>query len=196
MSEQPSKQPQERGHRKPLEPNAAAELQQILDGLRRTIIDKAEQVSAGAAIQSDDLAWAYRVTVEFGEEPPRWETAKGSQAIISAALRENRICEVISYLLAIAIFAAGLSLVISAGFGDAPLESRIGSLVAGAVLEIVFLVPLRIAVNSRRHNIALRVLGLLIDKVDDPEKLVGLLHPFAQTVAGSTKLGATDVETS
>jgi hypothetical protein len=131
MSQQPSKKSSEQRRRKPLDPNAADELQRELDRLRQDIIDRADQTATEDTIQSEDVYHAYKAIVDYRDEPV------DSQAIISTALRENRICEVISYILAIAIFAAGLSLVISAGFGDAPLEARIGSLAAGSLLEMV-----------------------------------------------------------
>ena len=46
---------------------------------------------------------------------------------------------------------------------------------AGSIVELLILIPFRFAINSRRHNISLRMLGLIINRVDDPKKLAPLL---------------------
>jgi hypothetical protein len=48
-------------------------------------------------------------------------------------------------------------------------------IVGGSVFELLILVPFRFAINSRKHNIAIRMLGILLDKVDDPQKLTAVL---------------------
>jgi hypothetical protein len=48
--------------------------------------------------------------------------------------------------------------------------------------------PFRFVINSRRHNIALRMLGLILNRVDDPKKVAPLLKDtFLAVVLGKAQ---------
>jgi hypothetical protein len=86
--------------------------------------------------------------------------------------------------MAVILFVFGLIL-LSVGLVNGDLATRVGCLVGGSVVELLILIPFRFAVNSRRHNIAMRMLGLIINRVDDPKKLAPLLKDtFLAVVLG------------
>ena len=115
-----------------------------------------------------------------------------SQAIISQALRENRLIEWVSYFMSIVLFAFGLMLLYQGAFSS-DTGTRVGCLLSGSIVELLILVPFRFAINSRRHNIALRMLGLIINRVDDPKKLAPLLKDtFLSVVMGQPQFGVNE----
>jgi len=64
-------------------------------------------------------------------------------------------------------------------------------MISGSVLETLLLMPLRLAINCRRQNIAIRMIGMLIDKVHDPKKLSSLLSQvFRAVVVGDLPLAS------
>jgi hypothetical protein len=110
-----------------------------------------------------------------------------AQEVISQALRENRSIEWISYGMALVLFVSGLLLL---GFGVAKddVATRVGAFVSGSIIELLILIPFRFAINSRRHNIALRMLGLILNRVDDPKSVAPLLkETFVSVVLGKAQ---------
>lgn len=87
--------------------------------------------------------------------------------------------------MAVILFVFGLVLLsIGVAYGD--VATRVGCLVSGSIVKLLILVPFRFVINSRRHNIALRMLGLIINRVDDPKKLAPLLKDtFLSVVVGN-----------
>jgi len=113
-----------------------------------------------------------------------------AQAIISQTLRENRAFEWVSYAMALSLFVLGIILVGVGVFAGKGATYSVTSIVGGAVFELLILVPFRFAVNSRKHNIAIRMLGILLDKVDDPRKLTAVLQDtFLAVVVGKLPTG-------
>jgi hypothetical protein len=109
-----------------------------------------------------------------------------AQAVISQALRENRVVEWISYGMALVLFLVGL-IVLAAGIVHGDAGTRLGSFLGGSIMELLIVVPFRFAINSRRHNIALRMLGLVLNRVDDPKRLAPLLREtFLAVVLGNS----------
>jgi hypothetical protein len=89
--------------------------------------------------------------------------------------------------MAIILFVFGLVL-LSVGVALGDTATRIGAFAAGSIVELLILIPFRFAINSRRHNIALRMLGLIINRVDDPKKLAPLLKDtFLAVVLGRSE---------
>jgi len=89
--------------------------------------------------------------------------------------------------MAAAMFVFGLALLCIGIFADDSATYRVASIVGGSVVELLLLLPLRFAINSRRHNIAIRMLGILLDRVDDPKKLSTLLKDtFLAVVFGNS----------
>ncbi len=164
-----------------LEPHANRELSSALDALRGSIVAEAGSLAQGAAISEEDVHVAY--TRIMGRTPE--STVVGdAQSIISQALKENRVVEWVSYGMTIALFVVGLTLLmIGALAPDIP--TRVGFLASGTIVELLILAPVRFAMNSRRHNIAIRVLGIVLSRVQDPKDLAPLLkESFLRIVLG------------
>jgi hypothetical protein len=183
-------EPQERGESetanlgKPLDPSATRALQGLVSDLREALLVEANRLSDDNYITDDDLVRAYkrlsfpnRDSLEFAD----------AQVVISQAMRENRLFEWVSYGMAVVLFLFGLVLLgVGAAPGDA--ATRVGALSGGSIVEILILIPFRFVINSRRHNIALRMLGLILNRVDDPKKVAPLLKDtFLAVVLGKAQ---------
>lgn len=176
MSE-PSKNPE-----RLLDPSANEAFQQLVAGLREALLAEAQRISVGGRITDDDLYEAYKRLSYPSKDSIQFADA---QSVISQALRENRVIEWVSYVMAVILFFFGLVL-LSVGLLNGDVATRVGCLVGGSVVELLILIPFRFAVNSRRHNIAMRMLGLIINRVDDPKKLAPLLRDtFLAVVLGN-----------
>jgi len=169
---------------KPLDPLATRALQRFVSDLRDALLVEANRVSNHDRVTDDDLHEAYK-RLSF----PNQDTLAfaDAQAVISQALRENKAFEWFSYGMAVVLFLFGLVL-LGAGVASADAATRIGALCGGAVVEILILIPFRFAINSRRHNIALRMLGLILNRVNDPKKVAPLLKDtFLAVVLGKAQ---------
>ncbi len=168
---------------KPLDPAAERALAELFRDLRRALISRASELSIADTLTDDDLHLAYQ---RFGFPDRDALRFADSQAVISQALRENQAIEWISYGMAIVLFVFGLTLL---GFGIAygDVAVRIGAFFGGSIVELLILIPFRFAINSRKHNIALRMLGIILNRVDDPKKVAALLKDtFLAVVLGKT----------
>ena len=164
-----------------LDPSANLAFQQLVADLREALLTEAQRTSVGGRITDDDLMLAYKRLSYPTKDSMQFADA---QAVISQALRENRVFEWVSYGMGMILFVFGLIL-LSIGLVNGDLATRVGCLVGGSVVELLILIPFRFAVNSRRHNIAMRMLGLIINRVDDPKKLAPLLKDtFLAVVLG------------
>ena len=167
-----------------LDPAALRAFQELVGDLREALLREAAKRSTDGHITEEDLVAAYRVLSFPSKEAIQFADA---QAIISQALRENRLIEWVSYGMAIVLFIFGLVL-LSVGAIASDTTTRAGCLAAGSIVELLILVPFRFAINSRRHNIALRMLGLILNRVDDPKKLAALLKDtFLLVVLGKAQ---------
>lgn len=165
-----------------LDPSAAAALPQILAELREALLARATWTAKGEKIAEEDLNLAYEQLRFPHEDSLQFSDA---QAVISQALRENRILEWVSYGMAVVLFIFGLFL-LSVGTISQDSATRIGALIGGSIVELLILLPFRFAINSRRHNIALRMLGVILNRVDDPKKIAPLLKDtFLAVVMGT-----------
>jgi hypothetical protein len=172
-----------------LDPSANEAFQGLVADLREALLSEALRTAVGGRITDEDLLQAYkrlsyptRDSIQFAD----------AQAVISQALKENRIIEWVSYVMAVILFAFGLVL-LSIGLANDDVAARVACLCSGSVVELLILIPFRFATNSRRHNIALRMLGLIINRVDDPKKLAPLLKDtFLCVVLGKPQFKATD----
>ncbi len=170
------------------DPEALQAFQDLVDGLRESLLAEADKLSSDGHITEDDLLAAYKVLEYPSRDSLQFADA---QAVISQALRENRLFEWISYGMAIILFLFGLFL-LGAGAVASDVTTGVGRLAAGSIVEMLILVPFRFAINSRRQNIALRMLGLIINRVDDPKKLAPLLKDtFLSVVLGKTQFHVT-----
>lgn len=169
---------------KPLDPSATRALQTLLADLRDALLVEANRASSDEHITHEDLFQAYKRLSFPSKDSLAFADA---QSVISQALRENRTFEWVSYGMAIVLFMAGLGL-LGAGVVSADAATRIGALCGGTLVEILILIPFRFATNSRRHNIALRMLGLILSRVNDPKKVAPLLKDtFLAVVLGKAQ---------
>lgn len=160
-----------------LDPEADAAVDALVREFRGLLIKETNKLAAGESLGPHHLDDAYRnlMRPRFGE----------AQAIISQTLRENRVIEWVSYGMATVLFIFGLALLSLGVLRDGDTTYRIASIISGSVVELLLLLPFRFAINSRRHNIAIRMLGILLDRVDDPRKLSSLLKDtFLAIVVG------------
>jgi len=183
MSE-PSKNPE-----RLLDPSVNEAFQGLVADLREALLSEAQRTSVGGRITDDDLLLAYtrlsyptKNSLQFAD----------AQAVISQALKENRTIECVSYVMAVILFGFGLVL-LSVGAINSDVATRVGCPLGGSIVELLILVPIRFAIKSRRHNIALRMLGLIINRVDDPKKLAALLKgTFLSVVLGKPEFKVTN----
>lgn len=173
----PSRQP-----KKSLDPSVNSAIQELVSDLRDSLLAEAEKIAVGERITDDDVLLAYKQLSYPSKESIQFTDA---QYVISQALKENRAFEWVSYAMAVILFVFGLA-VISAGLVSGDVSTRVTCVLGGSVIELLILIPFRFAINSRRHNIALRMLGLIINRVDDPKKLAPLLKDtFVSVVLGN-----------
>jgi hypothetical protein len=172
-----------------LDPSANEAFQGLVADLREALLSEALKTAVGGRITDEDLLLAYKRLSYPTKDSIQFADA---QAVISQALKENRIFEWVMYVMAVILFVFGLVL-LSVGLLNGDLATRVPCVVGGSVVELLILVPFRFAINSRRHNIALRMLGLIINRVDDPKKLAPLLKDtFLSVVLGKPQFKVRD----
>jgi hypothetical protein len=94
--------------------------------------------------------------------------------------------------MAIVLFVFGLVL-LGVGVANGDVATRMGAFLGGSVVELLILIPFRFAINSRRHNIALRMLGLILNRVHDPKNVAPLLKDtFLAVVLGKANYKGMD----
>jgi hypothetical protein len=169
---------------KPLDSSATRILQELVADLRDSLLVEANRSSNDDHITDDNLYQAYDRLSFPNKDSLAFADA---QAVISQALRENKAFEWVAYGMAVILFLFGLIL-LGVGVASADAATRIGALCGGSIVEVLILIPFRFAVNSRRHNIALRMLGLILNRVDDPRKVAPLLKDtFLAVVLGKAQ---------
>lgn len=173
---------------KPLDPNATIDLQTIIEDFRELLLYHANQKSEGDRITAQNLRDVSEQMKGLNRElRDGLRASADAQAVISVALKENKFVEWISYIMALILFAFGLFLLWK-GATDSDVSTRIGTLISGSIIELLILIPFRFAINSRRHNIALRMLGIILDRVTDPKKVAPLLKDtFMGVVLGQAQ---------
>lgn len=159
----------------PLEGDANTVLDQRVAAFRLRLIATAEEIyssrGAGGGISADDVQAAYQ-----GLTAPDSSLRSDAQKNVAIAFKENRSFQIIGYGMALALFGFGLFLLGYSAFGPTDAVGRVASLVGGSFAQILLLIPLRFAVNARRNNFAIRILGYLLDQVDDPQLLAELIR--------------------
>jgi hypothetical protein len=161
-----------------LDSSAAALVTDLTTEFRECFLTRAAQNARGTSVTTADIEKAHK---QWAFPTPESLELADAQTIISRALSENRAVEWVSYGMAVVFFFVGLYLLLK-GAATADLAARVGHLAGGSIVELMILVPFRFAIHSRRHNIALRMLGMIIDRVDDPKKLAALLKETYLTV--------------
>jgi hypothetical protein len=106
-----------------------------------------------------------------------------AQKNIRAALKANRIIEFASYVMAAILFLLGIFLIVYGVLGPVDVAGRVAALIGGPVTSLLLLLPWRFAINARRHNVAISLLGFLLDRVDDPRLLSRLIRQLLNEVA-------------
>lgn len=165
-----------------LDRDATSELAKLLAEVRERVLSRASLDAKDHDIGAADVRRAYDA---IGYPDP---AVSDAQRIVSTALAENRIVEWFGYGMAAALFVAGMVLVFVGVFGTTN-GVKVSAILAGTVFELLLLFPIRVAVNSRRHNIAIRMLGILLDRVHDPNKLSQILAKHFKDTLFPDRLG-------
>ncbi|MBI3824337.1 MAG: hypothetical protein HY289_16855 [Planctomycetes bacterium] len=103
-------------------------------------------------------------------------TTNEVQAVISVALSENRAVEWVGYAMAVILFGVGIFLLCAGIFINNEPGVKISSIAGGISANLFFMIPLRMAVRSRRDNIRTRLFGTVLARVSDPNAIKKLLH--------------------
>jgi hypothetical protein len=156
---------------KQLDPAALQASLQYRDALYEELLAKAQAISRASRITADEVHCAYWQIVYPNKE---MRPFADSQVYISQALEENRGAERIAFSMAMALFLVGL-VAIGMGIAQGDAAVRLANFFGGTIVELLVLVPFRFVVNSRRHNISIRMLGILLEGVDDPKKVAAML---------------------
>ncbi len=171
----------------PLDFETEQTLLQMLGQFKELLVAKARQTATSNPIGVDDLELAYKDLLSR----PGGPDVLDAQAIVSLSLRENRIFEWLAYAMAVLLFVMGAGLVGAGVFAGTDASYRVSSIVGGSLFQVLLLIPFRFAIHSRKHNIGLRMLGILIDRADDPRKLAEILkNTFFAVVVGRIPEGA------
>ena len=156
------------GDPQPLEMGVKGALEEASDEFEELLLAEAARRAAGGPITEAHVRQAFEHLLDPN-------LRKDVQAIISRALRENRAFEWLTYVMSLGLFALGAVLLGAGVLAGGDLGSRVPMLVGDSVPAVLLLPALRFAINSRRHNISIRIVGLLLDRAGDPKALKPLL---------------------
>lgn len=170
------------GFERRLEASATTVLPELVAQLRADLLREASRLSADGSITAEELQCAYSHST-FASQ--RDNPTADAQLIVSRALRENRLVEWGAYGMALVLFLFGLIL-LSLGVLHGDLTTRAGALLSGSVTELLILLPFRVAINSRKHNIALRMVGHILAFAQNDRKVAAALlkDTFVAVVLG------------
>jgi hypothetical protein len=155
-----------------LDVRAEESLSRFVSHTKKLLVDKAIKIADGRPVEPDDLEEAYAAIT--GRQVDK--SIVDAQAIISWALRENRTFSGVSYTMALSLLLLGIIVVVAGIFSGVGATYRVSSIVGGMLFELLALIPFKFAANSHKHTLAIRMLGVLLDRVDDPRKLAAVLH--------------------
>ena len=150
---------------------------------RSMLLKEAAKLAGGRSISEAHIHRAFDNLLKVDPATSR----TGAQKTISTAFKENRPYEWVAYGMAVALFVVGIVLLLVGTFSAQETASRIALLLTGSFSEIMLWAPLRFAANCRRNNFQIRVLGILLDRVDDPDTLSRLLRDTFPGLFGPMK---------
>jgi len=139
---------------------------------------------SGGGVSGEHVEAAYRQLTTLDR---RLRTP--AQANITTAFQENRFIQMAGYGMALVLFAFGIFLLGYSAFGPTDAVGRVAGLIGGSFAQVLLLIPLRFAVTARRNNFAIRILGYLLDRVDDPQLLAELVRRLIGEVAPGSATG-------
>lgn len=165
-----------------LDASAARYLKLLLDSVRQTLLRDALEISDGDSIREDHLYFAAKplmardsVGGEFGKRVQKNLRRVRAKSVIEKSIRRNRPYELMALVFSVLLFILGLLLILWAAlFSEQSLEI-VARLVGGVVCGGLLLVPFRYAVEIHRHNVALDLLGHVLDQCDDDVNLAAAL---------------------
>jgi hypothetical protein len=147
-------------------------LSRFVSHFKKLLVDEATKTANGQPVEPDDLEEAYAAIT--GRQVDK--STVDAQAIISWALRENRTFEGISYAMTFSLLLVGIIVVVAGIFSGVGATYSVSSLVGGILFALLAFIPFKFAVNSHKHTLAIRMLGVLLERVDDPRKLAAVLQ--------------------
>jgi hypothetical protein len=171
----------------PLEADANTILEQRVGDFRQRLMATAEELYSasrqGGGITGAHVEAAFRRLTDLATSP-----RSAAQQNITTAFPENRFIQIAGFGMALTLFGFSLFLLGYGAFGPTDAIGRVASVVGGSFAQVLLLIPLRFAVNARRNNFAIRILGYLLDRVDDPELLAELIRRLIGEVAPGPSL--------
>lgn len=166
----------------PVERDTDAVLEQRVADFRDRLKTATFQIhyssNRGGEITPEEIEAAYHQLMA-----PTNHSRSSAQENVTIAFRENWFIQMAGFGMALALFVFGMVMLGYSAFGPTDAVGRIASLVGGSFAEILLLIPLRFAVNARRNNFAIRILGYLLDRVDNPRLLAELIRRLIGEVA-------------
>jgi hypothetical protein len=171
----------------PLGPNINEVVAQFVDQFRDRLTAMAEEIyvarKSDGGIAAEHVEAAYkRITV------PTSGLRDPAQKNIQAAIKANRRIEYASYFMAALLFILGIFLITYGVFGPVDAGGRVAALVGGPITSVLLLLPWRFAIQARRHNVAISLLGFLLDRVDDPRLFAELVQRLMSEVTPGTSI--------
>jgi hypothetical protein len=158
-------------------------LEDLVSEFKQQIKESAIRIARqqGVEVSADHVRAAYRRHVKSPKSP-----RSQAQRIIAQAFRDNRHLEIAAFTMALALFVFGVVILGYGVFASSETGERIASIMGGSMLQVLVLFPLRITVKTRQQNLAIRIFGYLVDKIEKPEVIAAL---FRQLLGGRTALG-------
>lgn len=186
MSSQPK--PADRNE-PPLDVEAAKFLEEWVRSLRTTLLSAAADVSDGKHIRADDIqqiAQRFDFSDAFRSQVStrlRKRTAQATaKAVIEKSIRRNRPYARLAIGISITLFAVGLFLILRAAIAPQSSLQVVAQLIGGLGCGGMLLVPFRYAVEVSRHNVALDLLGPVLDQTDDGASVASALQALLKFV--------------
>jgi hypothetical protein len=121
---------------------------------------------------------------------PRRRPRLAARRMIAGAFAENRKVEFLAYAMMIVLFLFGLAAFTYGVFSRTDETGRFAGVLGGSIMQVLLVMPLRLALNARRHNFAIRIFGFLLDRVDDPALLADLIRQLLLAVAPEQSIKA------
>lgn len=136
----------------------------------------------GGKLSADHVKAAYRRHVKSPKSP-----RSQAQRIIAQAFRDNRYLEIAAFSMAMALFVFGVVILAYGVFASSDTGERVAGIAGGSVLQVLVVFPLRITAKTRQQNLAIRIFGYLVDRIEKPEVIAAL---FQQLLGGAAAIGA------
>jgi hypothetical protein len=152
----------------------AGKLLELLEAIAR---EKSAAKREAGQVGAEDVQAAF-VRMRAAVMRPRTKARR----MIASAIAENRKVAFIASAMMIILFCFGLTVFGYGVFGHADENARLAGVLGGSIMQLLLIMPLQLAVNARRHNFGIRILGFLLDHVEDPALLADLIRHLLEAI--------------